>query len=821
MTRKWRIVSRVFVCPAALLACLLLILPEGAVADEARNSALGAPRNNEPRVPDSISTLLAKLELQIAADDRAGQRSGDPAETIADLLLLLPGALPSEVALLAATPERFAKRAGEAAAVGHLDEAGRFAAMSDILGDLLGRKVPNDESMLPASPVTESAGVPTASVKSPHVAVAASAPSPASVTAQSQNGPVERASRAEAIPSLLEKLEHQVTEAREATLDESDVMADILLSLPDATPSEAKMAWATPAHFKRRALEAQAAGRGDEASRFTALAGVFAELLDGWASNSPVRSLEPSAAAAPDVAVEPAAQPVEPADVPAAASADQDRIGLPPKPTPGEPRPPMAVSALLAELEQQLAEAHGTTIDQSDLVADILLRLPTATRSEAELVSATPSHFADRAREAKAAGRDDEASRFSMLADVLQGLIHGDSQNDAGEQQTPRPATAEQPVVAAKQNPADAGPREAGRDLASINSVSHGYTKVEADRMTPPASAAVAGRSPTAVSARDDHSDITSLDAAGAGLHTTQPKVPIDAATAADERQWSNLVAPAGERLKPAESITSLLTKLEQKVAETDQATLDEFDTIADILLSMPNAPPSDAKLILATPSRFVERARMAKAAGRDGEASRFGTMADVLAGLMEKSSGDAVGPSRPARSDPGVLSATASYDTTTAPATIPGDQDRIRNGDALTRMPVGPNPTAANPPPVASKSPPVKLAASISTPNTTAKASPSRDGLKIARLTGDAERSVADTPIQPGPGPHSRALPGMAPAPSVVATRLAAPNAIGLETTTNSMDPQCRAIQLKFGLGEEPSDAERSYLRHGCRPHG
>jgi hypothetical protein len=34
-------------------------------------------------------------------------------------------------------------------------------------------------------------------------------------------------------------------------------------------------------------------------------------------------------------------------------------------------------------------------------------------------------------------------------------------------------------------------------------------------------------------------------------------------------------------------------------------------------------------------------------------------------------------------------------------------------------------------------------------------------------------------------------------------------------------VDPQCRAIALKFEIGEEPSDAERSYLQHGCRQHG
>ena len=48
---------------------------------------------------------------------------------------------------------------------------------------------------------------------------------------------------------------------------------------------------------------------------------------------------------------------------------------------------------------------------------------------------------------------------------------------------------------------------------------------------------------------------------------------------------------------------------------------------------------------------------------------------------------------------------------------------------------------------------------------------------------------------------------------------RVAAPASTKVATSTaNTLDPQCRAIVLKFQIGKEPSDAERNLLRHGCR---
>ncbi len=716
MTRNWRTVLPGLVYPVSLIACLSFAAPHNATAAEVRNSGLNGQVNTGPRAAASISTLLVKLELQIAADDRAVQSNDNPAETIADLLLLVPGASPSEARLLAATPAHLAQRSSEAAANGHSDEAARFAAMSDILRGILDSRAANNTSDFPAPPVTESSDT-------------------------------SAATRARSIAELLEKLEQHVTQAREATLDESDMIADILLSLPEAPPSEAKLAWSTPAHFRQRALEAEAAGRGEEAARFATLADAFANLLNGRTPNDPVDPLRsPPGTGVSKVA--PAGEFLEPAGVPAAAMTDN--LGLPPKPAVGRPRPAMPLSALLSELEQQLTDAPRTTIDESDLIADILLRLPNATRSEAELVSAIPAHFADRAREAKAAGRDNEAGRFVMLADVLQGLIPGNTQYDAGAQQKPQPARPAPPVVATKDNPAEAEPPEA-------------------------ASAPI-------------------IEASGAEARPQRPG-----------------------------SVTSLLTKLEQKIAETDQATLDESDTIADILLSMPNAPPADAKLILATPSRLIERARMARAAGRNGEASRFGAVADVFASLMENPSDGATAPSPPARSDPGAASATGSHDLANAATPAPGDRARLTspwNGDAPARTAVSPEPAAAIPAPAGSRTlPPMDLTASIVAPGSTAKASRAPDRLQVARLTGgDVGSSMASTPVKPGPGARAQPSPGASPA--LVAPRLASPTPTN-STTTSSVDPQCRAIQLKFGLGEEPTDAERSYLRRGCRPRG
>ena len=144
MASTRRILYRELARPVGFLACLSLSAPVPAAAGDAQNSLLPALTMTRPHGSASIAALLAKLEQLIASDDQATPQKSDQADTIADILMLLPNAPPSDVKLLLSTPLRFANRAREAEAAGRDDEAGRFAALADVLGGLLREKTPID-----------------------------------------------------------------------------------------------------------------------------------------------------------------------------------------------------------------------------------------------------------------------------------------------------------------------------------------------------------------------------------------------------------------------------------------------------------------------------------------------------------------------------------------------------------------------------------------------------------------------------------------------------------------------------------------------------
>ena len=123
-----------------------------------------------------------------------------------------------------------------------------------------------------------------------------------------------------------------------------------------------------------------------------------------------------------------------------------------------------------------------------------------------------------------------------------------------------------------------------------------------------------------------------------AGLAGRASDSPPDAvttgATAAGTADGQTL-DPTATRQQGTPSIVVLLAKLDKQIA-ADPATSAESatvgDTITDLLVLLPNAPPSDAKLVLSLPAHYASLAREALAGGRFDQASRFAALGGVLA---------------------------------------------------------------------------------------------------------------------------------------------------------------------------------------------
>jgi hypothetical protein len=756
--------------PVGIFACLSLNAPVQAVAGDAQNSQLPALAMARPHGSASIASLLAKLEQLIAADDQGARQKNDQADTIADILVLLPNAPPSDVKLLLSTPSRFANRAREAEAAGRDDAAGRFAALADVLAGLLRGKTPVDtaESQTDPQPQTEA---PPDTAWSNRTTMVAPPVAPAPGDADNARNALDRDAFAQAAPMT-------------------------------STPGPEVVQTDRPAGF---------AGPLSNNHRNFAPDDVVSSDLRN--SQTPVLKM---------------ARPQRSASIP----------------------------ALLAKLEQQIVADYQATPgnnDAADTIADILLLLSNAPPSDANLVLATPSRFANRAREAEAAGRHDEASRFAALADVLGGLLGIKTSDDPVGQRTAEPPEAQPPIATPTGNPAVAtAVVPDGSD--SLDHASGGDTLARAAPTTSPLSPAP---TPPPVELVGRSTSEGPLDAAQSDGLASNPRD-------------SQPPAPAPARPPGPFSITALLATLEQQIAANHEATIEESDTIADILLLLPNAPPSDAKLVLATPMHFANRAREAEAAGRGDEAVRFAALADILRDLLHANTPTDDGGSQTSR-QPEVEPPTETARGGTAIATAPvaGNPDSVHhasNHDASApvapaavastppldlaatqnqppaelagrasnghlgmavepKIAAEPTLTTAIPPPpnTAKSDPPTNLAATPLPPTETAKPQPASESLKVARLTdSDAKLSLSGILSAPVPAAHSRPLPKAPVTPVISRPRVTTPPSTKFTAATaNIVDPQCRAILLKFSIGEEPSDAERSYLRNGCRPHG
>ena len=209
--------------------------------------------------------------------------------------------------------------------------------------------------------------------------------------------------------------------------------------------------------------------------------------------------------------------------------------------------------------------------------------------------------------------------------------------------------------------------------------------------------------------------------------------------------------------------IVALLPRLERQITEDHLMTPQDDnadDTIQAIVALLPNAPAAEIKMVLDMPKHLEQLAHEAEAVGHRDEAWRFTVLGEALSGTPQ--------------TKPAVASQPAAV---IAPPLNAGDNRLQLNqlvvpGDAAKPLPL----------------PDGRLAS---------REAPSRAG-------GDGvQPPVSEIVVYPDSAASGHAV--------------RKPRTPAAVSATNS---RCRAITLKIEIGEQPSDAERSYLRDGCQ-HG
>jgi hypothetical protein len=208
--------------------------------------------------------------------------------------------------------------------------------------------------------------------------------------------------------------------------------------------------------------------------------------------------------------------------------------------------------------------------------------------------------------------------------------------------------------------------------------------------------------------------------------------------------------------------IVVLLDRLEREIAE-DHLLMPPHDNVDDtvkaIVVLLPGAPASEVKMVLEMPRHLEQRAREAEAVGHHEEARRFAMLGDALSGTPQTKTAIA---SQPAAAT--ALPSNAGDSSLRLNHLMPGD---------------GAKPLALPDGRLASREAP-------------------------SRTDGDGvQPSVSEIEVYPDAAGSGRAV--------------RKPRTPAAVSATNS---RCRAITLKIEIGEQPSDAERSYLRDGCQ-HG
>jgi hypothetical protein len=293
-----------------------------------------------------------------------------------------------------------------------------------------------------------------------------------------------------------------------------------------------------------------------------------------------------------------------------------------------------SIVALLATLDRQVEEDRPASAQNdavAETLADLLALVPSSRPSDRELVLALPAHFAKRAREAEAGGRHGEANRFAALGSICEDLFK--PKDSTGP---PVPVGAGPPLAPAIGSPSIAAAASLPDDAAD-----GGHTRIEDtqdDAMTPTSRDASPGQPPAPLAGRasDSPPDAVATGATAAG--------------AAD----GQTVDPTAPRQQGAPPIVALLAKLDKQIA-ADPATLTETDTVGETLAGLlevlPNAPPSDAELVLA---HCATRAREAKAGGRFDEAYFFVAVGDIVGDLVNGVAlKDGVAPQQPKAEPP------------------------------------------------------------------------------------------------------------------------------------------------------------------------
>ena len=419
--------------------------------------------------------------------------------------------------------------------------------------------------------------------------------------------------------------------------------------------------------------------------------------------------------------------------VPEKVMADDTLNSQSPASTGSQQRGATSIVALLAKLDRQIEEDRPASV-QNDLVAEtvahLLTLLPYAAPTDADLVLALPAHFAKRAREAEAGGRQSEANRFAAVGSVLEGLL---KPKDTTGPRAPIQATAAPPHAPATSSPSiSTEPASLPEDVAG-----DGHTPIDkaqdAATTSPPGLDASLGQPPATLAGR------------GGGPHDAVPT----GATAAIPAYGQTLDQTAA-RQQGAPPIVVLLAKLDKQIGGDPVTSVDAVaETVADLLALLPNAPPSDAKLVLALPAHYATRAREAEAAGRFDEANRFlalgGTLGDLLKAMVPKDGAAREVPQWPKAEPPATDSGSPAI--AAAPALPPGDP--VSEDDAsVGQPPVGVAEDAAMTSPPSSQVLPIQPQTALA-----GRASDSRPGSASTNVPTDGgqnSRAVAPATAQP-----------------------------------------------------------------------
>lgn len=395
---------------------------------------------------------------------------------------------------------------------------------------------------------------------------------------------------------------------------------------------------------------------------------------------------------------------------------------------------PATIVDLLKRVEQQLAESSLPDDKVLDTFLSIVTLLPNASATDLQAMRDMPSRFTQHAATAEAAGRHNEAQRFSMWAGVFAAPLPAEPGGALGQ----GPEAHTDQAVAAPEPPAEDDPALKTAVL-------------------PPPDSATAPTANTGSPRPLAGPATTDSDAASRDADTNLRIGRLSAIPETDASVSPRPITPSDPAGAPA-TIAALVTQAEHQLAAPDSLENDKvLNTILAITALLPNASAADLEILRDIPSRFTQRASVAEAAGRPEEAQQFLVWAKVFE-------------TPPATTDQGEQMA---HNAPTA-GIAPPPQDNPPGHEVMPR-------SAAPPPNV--------------------------NGHAQAAATDEA--AVRGSDVRQPPAPYLHPTVKLALGPFIPVKR----------EIVKIRDTRCRAIVLKVQLGEEPSNADRVYLRQGCPP--